>query len=129
MGSHTILCIDDNETALKVRKLLLESAGYTVITARNGVEALAIFKSGRPVDLVLSDHFLQGQTGAQITAEMKRLKPEVPVAIISGALETPEGIQHADLFLTKTGTPSELLEALARLLCSSEEAASGAAGG
>jgi CheY-like chemotaxis protein len=76
---------------------------------------------------VLSDHFLQGQTGAEITAEMKQLKPEVPVVILSGAVEEPDGIQHADLFLAKTGTPAELLEALARLLGPGGKPASNAA--
>ena len=122
MDSHTILCIDDDEVALQVRKLVLESAGYSVLTARGGEEALKIFDSGTAVDLVLSDHFLQGQTGAQVTAEMKRLRPDVPVVILSGAVSEPEGLGHADLFLPKAGGPAELLQALAALLRAADQA-------
>ena len=121
MGSRTILCIDDNAAALHVRKLVLESAGYSVIAASSGEEALRAFNSGRAVHLVLSDQFLPGETGAQVTAKMKRLKPDIPVVILSGALLEPECIEHADLFLTKTGTPSELLQAIGALLGAAED--------
>jgi CheY-like chemotaxis protein len=82
----------------------------------NGKDALALFSSGQTVDLVIADHFLSGETGAQVTAEMKRLKPDVPVVILSGAVDRPEGTEHADLFLSKLSTPSELMAALAALL-------------
>ena len=52
-----VLCIDDAEIALRVRKLLLTSVGYSVITAASGEEGLALFKEN-PVDLVIADHFL-----------------------------------------------------------------------
>ena len=49
-----ILCIDDAEIALRVRKLLLASAGYTVLTSASGEEGLEMFKQN-PVDLVIAD--------------------------------------------------------------------------
>jgi CheY-like chemotaxis protein len=52
-----ILCIDDAEVALRVRKLLLASAGYNVLTASSGEEGLELFKHN-PIELVIADHFL-----------------------------------------------------------------------
>jgi CheY-like chemotaxis protein len=72
------LCIDDAEVTLRIRKLLLASAGYAVLTASSGEEGLEIFKQST-VDLVIADHFLSDKSGAEIAAEMKALKPQVPI--------------------------------------------------
>jgi CheY-like chemotaxis protein len=110
-----LLCVDDNQTALHIRKLVLESAGYSVLVASNSVTAMELFSSSA-VDLVISDHLLQGDTGTQLAATMKKLKPEVPIAIISGLLEAPEGMEHADLFICKGDSPPQVLEKISELL-------------
>ena len=111
----TLLCIDDNAMALQIRKLVLESAGYAVLTATDSATAMRLFSSEH-IDLVVSDHFLQRGTGTQLAALMKRLKPEIPIAIISGAVEPPEGMEYADLFICKTESPPEVLRQIAELL-------------
>ncbi len=110
-----ILCIDDAEVALRVRKLLLGSAGYNVLTASSGEDGLELFKQN-PIELVIADHFLSGKSGTEIAREMKELKPEVPILIISGASEKPDGIEFTDGFLSKCEAPEILLDAIARLL-------------
>lgn len=110
-----ILCIDDAEVALRVRKILLGSEGYNVLTAASGEEGLGLFKH-HPIELVISDHFLSGKSGTEIAIEMKELKPQVPILIVSGALEKPEGLGFADGFLAKGGAPEILLDTVARLL-------------
>jgi len=110
-----ILCVDDAEIALRVRKLLLTIAGYQVVTAASGEEGLELFKRDA-VDLVIADHFLTDKTGTEIAREMKTIKPHVPILIVSAAAETPEGIEFADQFLPKGEAPEVLLETIARLL-------------
>ncbi len=110
-----ILCVDDAEIALRVRKLLLTIAGYQVVTAASGEEGLERFKRD-PVDLVIADHFLTAKTGTEIAREMKEVKPNVPILIVSAAADTPEGIEFADEFLSKGESPEKLLESIARLL-------------
>jgi CheY-like chemotaxis protein len=112
---YTVLCIDDDLTALYIRRLVLESAGYFVLYAGDTKTAMEIF-TDTDVDLVLSDHFLQETTGMELAAEMKRLKPNVPIVILSGAVDPPEGVLHADLFLSKTETPQTVLQTIAELL-------------
>ena len=110
-----ILCIDDAEIALRVRKLLLTGAGYRVLTAPSGEEGLEAFKQN-PVELVIADHFLSDKTGAEIAKEMKEFKPEVPILIVSAASEEPDGLEFTDGFLSKGEGPDALLESIARLL-------------
>jgi CheY-like chemotaxis protein len=110
-----ILCIDDAEVALKVRKLLLAGAGYSVITAASGEEGLELFKQNS-VDLVIADHFLSDKTGVETAEEMKQLKSEVPILIVSAATEQPAGIEFADGFLSKGEGPDVLLDTIANLL-------------
>ena len=110
-----VLCIDDAEVTLRVRKLLLAGAGYAVLTASSGEEGLEVFKNST-VDLVIADHFLSDKSGAEIAAEMKALKPQVPILIVSGAEEAPSGLEFADGFLSKLDGPDALLERIAALL-------------
>jgi CheY-like chemotaxis protein len=110
-----VLCIDDAEIALRVRKLLLANAGYDVLTAASGEKGLEIFKQN-PIDLVIADHFLSDKTGLETAAEMKQLKPDVPILIVSAAAEAPSGMEFSDGFLSKGDGPDALLDAIARLL-------------
>lgn len=110
-----VLCIDDDELALRVRKLLLSSAGYDVITASSGEAGFEMLKQN-PVNLVIADHFLSAKTGTEIAKEMKELKPEVPILIVSGSDEAPGGLEFVDGFLPKAEAPNVLLDTMARLL-------------
>ena len=110
-----ILCIDDADIALRVRKLLLGHEGYNVLTANSGEGGLELFKQN-PIELVIADHFLSGKTGIEIAREMKELRPEVPILIMSAAIDKPEGMEFADGFLAKGESPDVLLETIAQLL-------------
>jgi CheY-like chemotaxis protein len=110
-----VLCIDDDQIALRVRKLVFCSAGYDVLVAESGEAGLEILKEN-PVDLVVADHFLSAKTGTEIAREMKELKPNVPILIVSAAAETLSGLEFADGFVPKGEPPDALLATVARLL-------------
>jgi CheY-like chemotaxis protein len=110
-----LLCIDDAEVALRVRKLVLTNAGYRVLTAESGEEGLEVFRANA-VDMVIADHFLSNKSGLEIAKEMKELKPEVPILIVSAAAEAPPGMEFSDGFLSKGEGPDALLFAIAGLL-------------
>jgi CheY-like chemotaxis protein len=111
----TILCVDDEAPALYLRRLVLENAGYRVLTATEVPQAMELFQ-GNQVDLVIADHLLRGATGGEVAHEMKRLKPDVPIMIFSGLAELPEGAESADSFVSKGQSPTELLKQIADLL-------------
>jgi DNA-binding response OmpR family regulator len=66
--------------------------------------------------LVIADHFLSDKLGTEIAKEMKELKPEVPILIVSAAVEKPVGVEFTDGFLSKGGSTHVLLATIARLL-------------
>lgn len=106
----TILCVDDNEQTLAVRKFLLETRGYRVITAREGEEALERFRLGG-IDLVLGDVVMPQMDGNEMVRRMKEIAPEIPMILISGSVKSFERANRADAFLPKgASTPVELLE-------------------
>ena len=106
----TILCVDDNEQALSVRKFMLETRGYRVLTAHTAADALEIFAAGN-VDLVLSDLIMPQMDGNELVRRMKAIAPEVPTIILSGSVKNFERASSADAFLPKGAcTPLEVLE-------------------
>ena len=113
--SRTILCVDDEAGALLVRKAVLKSAGYKVITALNAGDALAILRSS-DIHLVITDHLLPGVTGIEMARQMKSAKPDLPILLLSGVVDPPDGIECVDKFLGKTEGAEKLLETIAGLL-------------
>jgi two-component system response regulator CpxR len=106
----TILCVDDNEQALAVRKFLLETRGYRVLAARSAEEALEHFRLGG-IDLVLGDLVMPQMDGNEMVRRMKEIAPEVPAILISGSVKNFERANRADAFLPKgASTPVEMLE-------------------
>src|SRR5512133_3308445 len=110
-----ILCVDDEANPLELRKLVLQKAGYRVITANSGREALEILAS-HSVDLVLSDHLMPGITGAERAQQIKDLRLQVPVVLLSGVNEIPAGAEAATVFLSKVEGPEKLCRQIAIVL-------------
>lgn len=113
---RTILCVDDNEQSLSIRKVLLETRGYRVITCTNSEDALRVFEQGG-VDLVLTDLVMPGMDGVALIEQVKKLSPSTPTILFSGVVKAYERDTIADVFLPKGSyAPSELLERIRLLL-------------
>jgi CheY-like chemotaxis protein len=113
----TILCIDDEEPGLKVRRILLETEGHRVLTALSGREGIEIFQSEN-VDAVILDYWMAGMNGVATARELKRLKRSIPIIILSayGTL-LDETLGVADVWIRKgEEDPQYLLGALEALL-------------
>jgi CheY-like chemotaxis protein len=120
MNDARILCLDDEPVGLAVRAKVLQYAGYTVFAASSAEEALQIL-ADQHIDIVISDYLLRGATtGTQVAVSMKQIRPDVPVLILSGVIELPEGIEFADFFLSKLEPPPVLLATVAGLLAQRE---------
>ena len=112
----TILCVDDNEQSLSIRKVMLETRGYRVVSSTNGKVALEMFKMGG-VDLVLSDLIMPDLDGADLITQIKELSPQTPAILFSGKIKIYEKDMKADLFLPKgCYAPVELLERIRVML-------------
>jgi CheY-like chemotaxis protein len=106
----TILCVDDNEQTLSVRKFLLETRGYRVFTAVNGQDAIQVFSSTQ-IDLVLTDLGLPQMDGNALIGHLKEISPEVPMILTSDTVRAGERAHRADAFLAKGACSSaDLIE-------------------
>lgn len=113
--SVVILCVDDEENPLILRKLVLQREGYEVVTANSGRTALEVLQS-RSVDLVLSDLLMPGMTGAELARQIKGLHPQLPVILVSGVNEIPPDASYADLFISKIEGPASLCQNISAVL-------------
>ncbi|HXY08950.1 MAG TPA: response regulator [Terriglobales bacterium] len=112
----TILCVDDEENQLVLRKLLLENAGYRVLTADSFRSALAMVRL-YAIDLAVVDYWMTGGNGVQLASELKRHKEGLPIVILSAYSELPgETIGIADAWITKGGASQTLLAKIEELL-------------
>jgi CheY-like chemotaxis protein len=104
----TILCVDDDEMALLVRKMVLESAGYIVFTAVSSSQGLEIFKQHH-ADLVITDHYLDVGTTGDLAGELRKLSPTLPIMTLSGSTQRSERVQPPDYYLHKLEGPNKMI--------------------
>lgn len=113
---HLVLCVDDEIIGLDVRRMLLERAGYRVLTALDGLTGLDIF-SNEPIDAVVLDYSMPGMHGGQVALRMRQVKPHVPILMLSAYTSLPpEVTQTVTLAMTKGEGAPELLRKLGSLL-------------
>lgn len=113
-GGPLVLCVDDETVGLKVRKILLERAGYQVLTALDGAAGLRLFEQ-HPIRAVVLDFSMPGMSGGEVAMQMRRLKPAVPILMLSAYTSLPPEVaavvtmsmtkgEGAPALLTKLGT-------------------------
>ncbi len=115
LNKNVILCVDDEPNSLILRKLVLEKAGYRVLTASSAPQALEVL-SANSVNLVLSDQLMPGTTGTELARQVKTQFPALPVILISGVNEIPPDAENADLFMSKVEGPAAMCEKIAAVL-------------
>ena len=109
----TILCVDDNEQILSVRKFLLETRGYRVLAVTTAAEAIEHLQQALPgsIDLLLSDLIMPQMDGNELIRRAKQMHPFLPALLVSGTVSSFERAAAADAFLPKGAcTPIELLD-------------------
>ncbi len=111
MPEETILVIDDEEKILEVICSYLEKAGYAVISALNGTDALKLFKKESP-SLVILDLMLPDISGEDICRQI-RTTSGVPVIMLTAKVDEEEKLTGfdagADDYVTKPFSPRELM--------------------
>lgn len=112
----TLLCVDDNQSSLKIWKIILEDSGYKVLTASSGREGLQVFRSNT-IDAVILDYQMPEMNGELVAAEMKRTNPEIPILMLSGWAALPESaLRLVDEFVAKGDRVEFILLAVRQVL-------------
>ncbi|MDP9038824.1 MAG: response regulator [Acidobacteriota bacterium] len=114
--SHLVLCVDDEVVGLRIRKILLERAGYRVLTASDGSQALEVFHD-HPVQAVILDYSMPGMHGGEVARRMRESKPHVPILLLSAYVGLPAEVRSVvDVYMTKGEGAPALLKRLDALL-------------
>ena len=116
----TILLVEDDRSIRRYLEVILQRAGYTVVLAADGLEAMKAVLSGS-IDAVVTDAIMPHLNGYELCRFLRR-HPKLsclPIVILSGvdqAAPSPEGSDRADAYLSKPVRPEELTGCIARLL-------------
>jgi DNA-binding NtrC family response regulator len=120
-GVERILLVEDEDTVRKLAKQMLESLGYEVITAEDGVAAIELM-TGREheIDLLLTDVVMPRMGGEKLYDEMSRRRPGLPVLYSSGYTESTvihHGVRDGGVpFMHKPYTLDEMAHAVRKAL-------------
>lgn len=105
---NTLLCIHREPAQLS----LLQESGYQLLTVANGSEGLRLIKS-RPVDAIVLEYHLRLLDGTVVADEIKQVRPEIPIVMLTESLDLPNGaLKSVDVLVTKSDGPHFLLAAV-----------------
>jgi CheY-like chemotaxis protein len=110
-----ILLVDDDVLGRSVRKLVLEANGHLVLATGEAHLAMRALTS-EPISLVILDYFLDGIMGTELARQMRLLKPDVPILLLSASSDVPEGTEHVDAYLSKLEPVGVIEDKIAELL-------------
>jgi len=113
--SWTLLCVSKASPAQVTRNLILERAGYRVVSVSDAAEAALIFLSGTVHAVVFGDSF-GGDQRMELARKFKSLNKAVPIVVLSKSSGTQVPAGLADEQVESLGDPRLLLEALLRVL-------------
>lgn len=119
-GNETILVVEDAPLVRAVTQQQLQQAGYRVIAVGSSAEAIEAAKSLKELSLLLADVMMPDKNGAELAAELQRLRPGLPVIFMSGYTErvvlNRAALPLANVALRKPFSRSELLTCVRRKL-------------
>lgn len=123
-ATETVLVVEDEDALRDLTARLLRSAGYRVLEARDGLEALATAQQADPIDLVLTDVVMPEMGGRELRDRLATVRPEVPVLYMS-AYTSDDIVQRGlvatgDAFIQKPFTPQTLTERVREALAPTE---------
>ncbi len=115
VSQNTILCIDDDRSMLGYQRALLERRGFALLTAASARQGLQI-AAACAVAAVIVDYHMPEMNGHELATEMKRLRPEVPIVMVTSDDNIAEyALKVVDAFVSKSEAPSRLLPVITRI--------------
>lgn len=118
MAAFSVLVVDDEQVIRAGLKALLGSVGYQVDTAKDGLEALTLYKES-PYTLVLSDINMPNMTGIEMTKQIKLLDPDATVVLFTGYSSIESALEAmksgAEEYLLKPINNEDVLNMVSRV--------------
>ncbi len=119
-GTETLLVAEDDENVRMFMKKILERAGYKVISAHDGEEAVTRLKEHNDISVVLSDVVMPRKNGREMLDEIKKIKPGIKAVFISGyaadVMQNKGVFEEGTQFLVKPFKKEDLLRIVRQVL-------------
>ena len=121
-NGELILVVDDEPAILKVTQATLETYNYQVLTANDGIEAIAVYaQNQQEIEVVVMDMMMPLMDGKTSILTLKKINPEVKIIAISGLIErqkiTTETDSNITSFLAKPYSNDDLLQKIHEIIC------------
>jgi CheY-like chemotaxis protein len=114
-GRKTTLCIDDDDSMLGYQRALLERRGFAVLTAASGMQGVKTALACE-MSAVIVDYHMPDMNGHEVATEIKRLRPQVPIVMVSSNEEIAEwALQIVDAFVSKNDARDRLVPVIAHI--------------
>lgn len=112
MSDIRVLCVENHPEYMGALRFMLETAGHEVMPATTGDQALRLLTT-LPIDGVPLEYDLPDSTGIAVRAEMKRIRPDVPVLLFTGVgSQTPFLLRFFNSYLRNPERPHQVFEDL-----------------
>lgn len=115
MAALSILVVDDDPLVLTNTATLLEDLGHQVIAVADGESALKALRQNGALDILVTDQMMPGLTGTELADIVAAERPQLPVLLVSGYAELPEGSNRLHI-LAKPFTQRSLIKAIVETL-------------
>ena len=120
LSGERILLVDDEELVAHMGSRLLELHGYQVTYRTNSAEALELFRiQPEKYDLLITDHSMPHMTGAELSREVLKIRPDLPIIICTAScsMTEKEAKEHgARVFMAKPFDSSQLVKNIRAIL-------------
>lgn len=115
-----ILVVDDESAIREITKTSLEAFAYQVVTAKDGIEAIAVYaQQPQSIKAVVIDMMMPVMDGPTTIRTLQKMNPDLKVVAVSGLMESEQlgaVVNQVDAFLTKPFTAKQLLQTLDQVL-------------
>jgi CheY-like chemotaxis protein len=120
-GAETVLVVEDEEAVRGLLRQALQSYGYKVLTARHGLEGLALLsQSDEKIDLILSDLIMPQMGGVELARALRQKQPKIKLVVMSGYTDRvaiQQGVVAlCDRYIQKPFSPRQLLVSIREVL-------------
>jgi signal transduction histidine kinase len=112
---YHVLVVDDEPLVALLTASMLEDLGHESEVVASGMKALNVLRSDQTIDAVITDYAMPDMTGAELAAQIRRLRPEMPVILATGYADFPNSNAQSLPRLSKPFGSHELASILATL--------------
>ncbi|HLJ20201.1 MAG TPA: response regulator [Stellaceae bacterium] len=111
-----VLLVDDDALVSASTEAMLRDLGHEVVVASSGALALDVVRASNTLDIVVSDYLMPGMNGAELADHIRKVRPALPILIVTGYSDTLSSDKRALTVLAKPYRRQDLASAIAKLV-------------